>query len=184
MVRYPLLALFWCLLATFQFLLWWLFLSPVLVLLKRDTYPSWLIWFQPDDTLAIGDGMFGSREAAFTKNYPIWLSRYVRSVMWGCRNPAYGWLSYSQGLKVNNVHYFTEAGTPNVDIGDFGYTLGTVTRTLTNGDGVKYFDWKHAGKWNDRLGYMLRFGWNLQPEFKNGEVRNMYVDIRPFISLH
>lgn len=181
-IRYILLALIWIVLAVVQFLLGWLLLAPWLVILQRDTYPAWLGWFQPDDTLAIGDTMYGEREAVFTKPYPQWLARYVRGVMWGCRNPAYGWLA-ARGIIIPGTQYdFTAFGNPNIDIGDFGATFGKCYRTATF-NGINYFDWKRVWAWNTSYGAMVRFGWNLSAPFKAGEVRNLYVDIRPRIKL-
>lgn len=186
--RYILFALIWIVLAAFQFLFGWLLLAPWLVILHRDTYPAWLGWFQPDDTPAIGDEMYGEREAAFTKSYPVWLARYVRGVMWGCRNPAYGWLA-ARGIVIPGTQYdFTAYGNPNIDIGDFGATFGKCYRTATI-NGFDYFDWKLVSDrdWLFRhskdYGWMLRFGWNLSAPFKIGEVRNLYVDVRPRIKL-
>jgi hypothetical protein len=181
-LRYLPLALIWIVLVAFQFLLGWLFLSPWLVILRRDTYPTTLGWFQPDDTPAVGDAMYGAKEAAFTASYPVWLARYVRSVMWGCRNPAYGWLA-ARGIAIQPQPTTSSvSGDSAIDIGDFGATFGKCYRLATI-NGVNYFDWKLVGTWGNKYGYMVRFGWNLSAPFKPGEVRNLYVDVRPRIKL-
>jgi len=167
--------------------------SPLIALfINRNGYlPSWLSWFQTADNPAIGDAIYGNKEAAFTAKYPRWLAYYIRGVMWGCRNPAYGF-SNATGLTINLDVFFMPykvVGDENVDIGfDEAtqkpiYTLGTVYRTLWNGDGKQYFDWKHAGRWSANYGFMVRFGWNLDPALLNGQRRSLYVDVRPRIAL-
>ena len=186
-IRYIPLALFWLVLAAFQFLFGCALLSPWLVILQRDTYPALLGWFQPDDTPAIGDAMYGNNEALFTKSYPVWLARYVRGVMWGCRNPAYGWLA-ARGIKILYQPTVAISGNPNIDIGDFGATFGKCYRTASI-NGVDYFDWKLVSdrdwlfRHSNEYGWMIRFGWNLAAPFRAGEVRNLYVDVRPRIKL-
>ncbi|KAF0205482.1 MAG: hypothetical protein FD173_925 [Gallionellaceae bacterium] len=188
-VRYLLSAAFWIILALIQFLLGWLFLSPWLVVMRRDTYPAVLGWFQPDDTPAIGDAMYGAKEAAFTASYPVWLARYVRSVMWGCRNPAYGWLA-ARGIRADRIEVELVYGDPFIDIGDFGARFGKCFRKATI-NGKRYFDWKLVGNrdWLGRpskdYGYMVRFGWNLAVGYSPmpETTRNLYVDVRPRIKL-
>lgn len=180
-LRYITLALIWIVLAAFQFLLGWLFLSPWLVILRRDTYPTVLGWFQPDDTPAIGDAMYGAKEAAFTASYPAWLARYVRSVMWGCRNPAYGWLA-ARGIRAGHIDIELMYGDPFIDIGNASARFGKCFRKSTV-DGYNYFDFKVVGRWGQKYGYMVRFGWNLSVGYSpiTGTARNLYVDVRPLI---
>ncbi|MFA5826871.1 MAG: hypothetical protein WC825_12995 [Gallionellaceae bacterium] len=52
-----------------------------------------------------------------------------------------------------------------------------------NGDGVKFFEFKAAGRWTANYAWMVQFGWNLAPVLRNGEVRNLYVGVRPRVSL-
>lgn len=152
--------------------------SPIICLfINKDGYlPSWLSWFQTQDNPAIGDKMFHDREMSWTQ------SNYLRGIFWAIRNPAYGFMS-ENGLTVWNVHSYISNG-PDVDIGDFGYILGSVYRTCTNND-KEYFNYKSAGKWNDNFGWMVEFGWSLKDIHRevNGSNRRLCVDIRPRISL-
>lgn len=158
--------------------------SPVISLFidKHGNLPYWLSWFQTDDAPAYGDKMFQDREMAYTKNLPDWLSRYIRGIAWAIRNPAYGFMS-SCGIRVNEITEYQTSGK-EIDIGDGGYNLGTVFRTCRN-NGIKYFNFKAANKWNDKYGWMIEFGWTLNNVDKelDGVVRRLAIDIRPLIKL-
>jgi len=158
--------------------------SPLLMLfLNKDGYlPKIFSWFQTEDAPAIGDQMFADREMAWTKKYPTWLSNYLRGLFWAIRNPAYGYMA-AYGITVDKITDYKSSG-PEIDIGDGGYTLGEVTRTCKN-NGVKYFDFKKAGKWNSNYGWMIQFGWSLNniETATKGTNRRLCIDVRPRISL-
>lgn len=164
--------------------------SPLIALfISRSGYlPWWLSWFQTDDNPATGDDMFKRNQMAWTLNLWPWWARYFQGIFWAIRNPAYGFSS-RYGMPVFNAHSCTESGTPNIDIGRDEvtgaavYTLGHVYRTAINGDGVKFFEFKAAGRWTANYAWMVQFGWNLAPVLRNGEVRNLYVGVRPRVSI-
>lgn len=188
--RYVLFALVAVFLKAFQFLLGWLLIAPFV---QADGNLPSLFWlrllFQPDDTPAIGDEMFGSREMAHTATWRWkWAARWWRATQWGMRNPAYGWDSNVCGMRVFAPYSFTISGNKNIDIGYDGNgtciaVLGSVFRTCID-DGREYFEWKFAFSWpGNRYACMCSFGWNLGSVFKFGQVRNLRIDIRPRISL-
>ena len=153
--------------------------SPVIYLfLNKEGYlPSWLSWFQTEDAPAIGDQMFADNEAKGIT------SHYIRGILWGIRNPAYGFMA-SCGIKISDITEYTESG-PEVDIGDGGYSLGSVYRSCKN-DCTKYFNYKAAGKWfSTDYAWMVEFGWSLNhiDKASSGTIRRMTVDIRPRILL-
>jgi len=159
-------------------------LAPIIPLFigKDLMLPSWLSWFQTTDATATGDQMFWDREMAYTKDYSPFRQRYVRGFNWALRNPGYGYMQ-THGLTVGDVSEY-DSPVFDVDIGDHGYTLGSVYRTCKN-DGKKYFQYKKAGKWSESTAWMLEFGYsikNLDKEEK-GSTRRLIVDIRPRISL-
>jgi hypothetical protein len=172
-IRYIPIALFWIVLA----LICWAF-APVIARfmdMKTQMLPKRLGWFQTDDNLCTGDDSFKNKEMAGITDM------YVICAAWLRRNPAYGWLS-ARGVKILYLPTVTVTGNPNIDIGDFGATFGKCYRTASI-NGFDYFDWKLVGRWSENYGYMLRFGWNLAAPFSLGEVRNLYVDVRPRIKL-
>lgn len=159
-------------------------LAPVIpFFVNADGYlPKWLAWFQTQDAPAIGDQMFHDREMAFAKSYPAWEFHYLCALLWAMRNPGYGFMQL-HGLTVREIRNFTNDG-PDVDIGDAGYRLGRVIRTCEQ-DGKRYFDFKAAGKWNDRYGWMVQFGWSLNGIQSDpiGTKRSLKLEIRPRIAL-
>jgi hypothetical protein len=152
--------------------------QPVIALfVKPDgNLPYFLKWFQPFDTLATGDENFWNNEMKGVT------SNYLRCLFWGWRNPAWGFMGYA-GFITSNLSEFTSSGN-EIDIGDFGYTLGSVFRTVKN-NSTKYFDYKRAGAWNSNYGWMIQFGWSLNGVDKSpaGEVCRLCIDIRPKIKL-
>lgn len=173
-LRYLLSAIPYCFLAAFQFTLGWLFIAPFVR--KDGNYPTLLrAWFQPDDTLAIGDVMLGNNEAhTYANNY------YLRAVVWGCRNPAYGWLARC-GISTADYSLVKFSGAPGVDIGDFGAKFGSYFK-VAKCAGRYYFDYKKVGRWfGTNYGYQIRFGWNLDADFSPiaGTVRGLQVEVRP-----
>lgn len=186
--RYVFLAFAYVILALIQFFLGWLFLAPVLVFCKSGYYPDiWIFrWAQPTDSPAIGDAMYGSREAAFTQKYWKWFARYIRGIMWGCRNPAYGFLD-ANGFTVDGAHNPTQDGADYIDIGydDTGKCikhLGSQTRTIEQ-NGLTYFSYRAAGAWGANYGWMVAFGYDVQPSMDQGSKRSLLVGVRPRISL-
>ena len=159
-------------------------LSPILPFFINDEgyLQSWLSWFQTQDAPAVGDQSFIDREMSYTKDYAPWRKKWVCGFNWALRNPAYGFMQL-HGITVMVISEYTSTGQ-EVDIGDNGYTLGSVYRTCKNNN-VKYFDYKKVGKWSDRYGYMVQFGWSLNNIDKEavGAKRRIIVDIRPRVSL-
>ena len=159
--------------------------SPVICLfLTEDGYlPSWLSWFQTPDNPAIGDDMFHRKEMSWTK------SHYLYGIFWAIRNPAYGFAD-TCGFLVKGPATTSSVGTEGIDIGrdeSTGLataTFGSVYRTLRNGDGKNYFEWRVAGKWNNDLAWLIQLGWSLHPPvLADNSTHNLCVYIRPFISL-
>lgn len=178
-LRYIPRALIWIVLA----LICWIF-APVIARrmnIKTQMLPKRLGWFQTDDNLCTGDDSFKQNEMAGVTDLYVICSAWLR------RNPAYGWLA-ARGVVIPTGFNYTCIGDPLIDIGDFGARFGVCYRTATI-NGKRYFDWKLVGNrdWLGRpskdYGYMVRFGWNLAAPFKTGEVRNLYVDVRPRIKL-
>ena len=162
----------------FQMSLGWLFIAPF-VQADGNLPPLLRTWFQPIDSPAIGDTAYANKEALFTTNYPRWLSYYIRAVMWGARNPAYGWDNVC-GFTIQDSNVHSISGNPMVDIGTQA-TFGLVTRSLTQNN-ITYFDWKYAGAWTTNYGYMLRFGWVMN-SFAIGYRAQLTIDVRPLIKL-
>ena len=171
-IRYLLSALFVITIMAIQFCFSWF----IALFVKADGhYPTLLKIFEPYDTLATGDQMFWDNEMkGITSNYR-------RALAWGMRNCGYGAMGY-MGFKCDKVTDFISNG-PEIDIGDFGYVLGSVTRTVRN-NGTKYFDYKRAGRWSESYGWMIQFGWSLNfGAYHPGDIRRLCLDIRPRIKL-
>lgn len=173
MIRYLLSAAIVLVVMVVQFCFSWL----IALFVKADGhYPALLKIFEPYDTLATGDQNFWDKEMQGVT------SNYWRALHWGMRNCGYGAMGY-MGFKKGVVKDYLTTGA-EIDIGDGGYTLGSVYRTCTN-DGVKYFDYKRAGRWNSDYGWMLQFGWSLNgvESAPKGDIRRLCIDIRPRIKL-
>jgi len=190
LIRYLLLALIAVILKAVQFFLGWFLIAPFV---KADGNLPRLFWlrllFQPDDSPAIGDAKFGSREMWYTATWSWkWAARWWRATQWGMRNPAYGWDSNVCGMRVFAPHTFAISGNPDIDIGydengNCIAVLGHYFRTCID-DGRQYFEWKFAFAWpGNRYACMCSFGWNLGGVFKFDQVRNLRIDIRPRVSL-
>jgi len=182
----------WSLLAFIQIVLMVLnvILTPIMsvYLIWNDNLPKTLSYFQTSDAPAIGDEMFYNKEMAFTHKLPVWLSRYIRGIAWAIRNPAYGFAD-TAGVVLKNAHDKVLVGPEMVDIGRDEITglpityFGKSIRTLTNGDGNKYFEYRHAGKWNNKLAWFIQLGWSLSNDTEDGSIKHLCVYIRPFISI-
>ena len=159
----------------FQFTLGWLFIAPFV---KSDgNLPEPLkTLFQPDDSLAIGDDpkvspwLYQDKEGAFTKSYPQWLRNYVLAVLWGARNPAYG---FDALVGINKNIEIVYSKGQHIDFGEGNNLGGRVIVTKT-------------GHWNliyafaipkTNRGFLISLGWNLQGEVNFSSIRNMKIDI-------
>jgi hypothetical protein len=195
-IVYAIFAIINVVLMAVQFITGWLWLAPILVIMQRDTYPCWLNVFQPVDSLATGDFesakvRFQDREGAFTKKYPAWLRRYILAVIWGCRNPAYGWSQRTAAFRASKLQSYMSLNHNYIDIGRDDNTgkcianLGTDFRILTNGlCGITYFQFIQAKRWfNTDYAYMVSLGWNVRKDIPVGELISLQVVFRPFVSL-
>ncbi len=178
----------WGLLAFIQFILMIInaVFSPIISLfISRAGYlPEWLSYFQTTDAPAIGDESFHQNEMSWTAAYPKFLSNYICGIAWAIRNPAYGFADRA-GFIINNPHSFTttrKSGLPDIDVGETSAVVGSVFRTLINGDGKKYFEYRRVGRWNANYVWYIQIGWSI-PElsFVNGERCHLCVYIRPRI---
>lgn len=158
-----------------QVCLGWLLIAPFVKSDGHLPYPLRYI-FEPDDTLAIGDEMFRTREMAGTSSY------YRLAEAWGRRNPAYGYDSL-----VGCPSDIVIIKSYGQDI-DWGYDA--------NENAVYTLGWQvivaERGYWNLRCallmpypfrwvfpdrGFLCQFGWNLRGDVNFSKIRNLKIDI-------
>jgi hypothetical protein len=156
-------------LKTFQVLLGWAFIAPFVKADGHLPYPLRSL-FEPDDTLAIGDEMFRSREMAGITSY------YRLAEAWGRRNPAYG---YDALVGCPADITILKSYGKSVDWGYDGQENAIYTT------GIQIILAEH-GYWNLRLAFIIpfttrgllcSFGWNLLGEVVNSNTRNLKIDI-------
>jgi hypothetical protein len=178
----------------------WLFLAIIQVILMiihavfsmiiclfihHGMLPWWLRVFQTPDALAIGDQSFHENEMAWTKGLPLWLQNYICGMAGAIRNPAYGFADMA-GVVFDKPSCFTttaQPGKPDIDVGDHS-TFGEVYRTVFNGDGKEYFEFRLAGKWSASLAWYIQLGWSLPADGQFDQSRrHLCVYVRPFIKI-
>lgn len=179
-LRYSLLAVLQLFLMVTQLCFSWLIAAFID---KQGHLPIFLKWFEPTDSLATGDQMYWDREMLFTKYYPERWQRYVRGFFWGMRNPAYGFADRA-GYTIQNASKFTTTrpvtSDNDIDIGDNGANFGSVYRTITNGDGKKYFEYRKVAKWNEKYAWFIQLGWTVPATtLVEGDRQHLCVYIRP-----
>ena len=166
----------------FSFLFGWLLIAPWIWVKMDGNYPQPIrALFQPSDSPAIGDSMYAENQMAWTSKLPRWIAYYIRATCWStARNPFYGFDSLV-GFTIQNPISCVESGDPKTDIG-LQATFGCLKRSVRNGNGRLYFDYKVAGSWTNSYGYMYRLGWSIN-SFSEGYHANLQIDIRPRIKL-
>ena len=104
--------------------------------------------------------MYWDKEMAYCMDWPVWIRNYWLALNWGMRNPAFGFADLA-GFDLHNGSEFKSAGNPNIDVGESGATVGSLFRSVVNGDGNKYFEYRKVWRWNStHVGY-VQFGWSL-----------------------
>lgn len=170
--------------------------SPLIALFARQdgTYPAWLFWaFGTRDCPVWGDERYLEQDMAWVKPYPLWFQRYILTVAWNVRNPAYSFSQFTAAVVLRNPWDYKRTGDEYVDIGynvsdrKARLNLGSLLRTVES-DGDKYFDYIKAARWgSSNYGWMVRFGWNLELDaldrFDREKRRCLNVGIRPLINL-
>lgn len=161
--------------------------SPIICLfIRHGMLPWWLKVFQTPDALAIGDLSFHQREMAWTNKLPRWLGNYICGIAWAIRNPAYGFADMAGFIIDNPYGYKTtrENSQPEIDVGEGSAVEGCVYRTIYNGDGLKYFEYRKVKKWFfGDVYFFVQLGWSIPTVvYINGERRHLCVYIRPFAS--
>lgn len=168
--------------------------SPVIALFAKSdgTYPAWLYWaFGTRDCPVWGDDRYLEQDMAWVKQFEQeqWLQRYILTVAWNCRNPAYSFSQYTAAVVILNPINYSQKGDSYVDIGynvsdrKARLNLGTQLRRVES-DGRSYFEYVKAARWgNTNWGYMVNFGWNLEAIENRNKLRCLNVGIRPLINL-
>lgn len=161
-------------------------LSPILpFFIRAGQYPKWLSWFQTADSPAWGDEAFHINQMAWTDRLPTALALHIRAMFWALRNPAYGYDDWA-GVTVLDGFQYSHKGREDVNIGRdvqgmVHLTEGTLTRSLVNGDGNRYFEYTKLYRWNAKRAWRITFGWHLHPELKVGAKRLLRVTINPWM---
>jgi hypothetical protein len=165
-LRYLILATLQVILMAFQ----WIFSFLIALSVTRDGhlrfFPS---IFEPTDSLAIGDRMYWDNEMAYTKNWPFWIRQYWLALNWGMRNPAYGFANLAS-FTIKECFTFTTTckELPDIDLGEGGAVIGEVTRSIVNGDGKKYFEYRSIKMYSKTNCYYIQVGWSIP--FDGGKV--------------
>ena len=134
--------------------------------------------FEPTDSLAIGDSDYWNNEMSYCMDWTISIRNYWLALNWGMRNPAYGFANIA-GFDLQNYADYKLTGNPNIDVGWAGATIGSMLKTLTNGDGKKYFEYRKVWRWNSSYVCYLQLGWSLS-NLEAGR-KHLCVYIRPFV---
>jgi hypothetical protein len=176
--RYIFLAVIQVILMLYSVLTGWVTIAPFIKSDGHLPYPL-RYWFEPTDSPAIGDDAYLSNEGAWTMKYPQWIRNYMLCYLWSClRNPAYGFANQA-GFDLLDPTNFISVGNPNIDVGDSGAITGSVYRTLTNGDGRLYFEYRKIFRWSSSLVCYIQLGWSLS-SLEPGR-KHLCVYIRPFV---
>jgi len=176
-LRYLILAIPQVFLMLFSALTGWITIAPFVKSDGHLPYPL-RYWFEPTDSPAIGDEMYLANEGAWAMKYPQWLRNYMLCYLWSClRNPAYGFADMA-GFDLYNPHDFDITGNPNIDVGDSGAVIGSLYRTVVNGDYREYFEYRKIFRWNSSYVCFIQLGWSLS-SIEEGR-KHLCVYIRPF----
>ena len=150
-------------------------LAPILPLFVRaDGYlPGWLSWFQTPDNPAYGDRSFHDNQMWWTR------SRYLWTVFWQWRNPAYGFDFAVLGMPVLPgfiVRFWGDDLVSNAPLHN-----GWVFRRLIIGCET-YWQFYLVYAWTATKCLRINLGWKLWGDLQVGQVRPLVFSINPWIA--
>ena len=155
-LRYLILSIIQVFLMLVQFCFSWLIALSVTKEGHLRFLPS---LFEPTDSLAIGDRAYWDNEMSYCMDWPQWIRNYWLALNWGMRNPAYGFADMA-AVTLKYAHDFTSFGDPSVDVGIIT-TPGAVYRTIINGDGKKYFEYRFVRINSAKSAFYIQLGWSI-----------------------
>lgn len=144
--------------------------APILPLfVGADGYlPRWLWWFQTPDNPAWGDWQFQHEQMAWTQ------SRYLWTVFWLWRNPAYGFDFEVLGAQVPRGFAYSCRGDERV--GNAPLHEGMAIRRMN-----QYWQLYYVKAWSPTKCLRINLGWKLWGELKAGQVRPLVISINPWM---
>jgi hypothetical protein len=150
-------------------------LAPALALFRQadDRLPAWLSWFQQPDTPCCGDAAFHANQMSWTQ------SKYLWTVFWMWRNPAYGFDSAVLGARISWIWGYYSWGDELV--GNSPLHNGWVFRKLVTG-GHTYWQFYFVHGWTDTKCLRVNLGWKLWGDLQVGQVRSLVFSPNPWIA--
>ena len=148
-------------------------LAPLLPLFVRaDGYlPGWLSWLQTPDNPACGDDAFHTNQMAWTQ------SKYLWTVFWLWRNPAYGFDAVL-GVQIPQDVVYSCCGDELVS--NTPLHNGWVFRKIIAGNAV-YWQLYIVHGWTDVKCLRINLGWKLWGDLQAGQTRPLVMSINPWI---
>lgn len=150
-------------------------LAPVLALFRQadDRLPAWLSWFQQPDTPCCGDVAFHANQMSWTS------SKYLWTVFWQWRNPAYGFDASVLGAQVLDGFVYSSCGDELV--GNSPLHNGWVFRKMVIGN-VTYWQFYFVHGWTDTKCLRVNLGWKLWGNLQPGQARSLVISANPWIA--
>ena len=150
-------------------------ITPILPFLVRDNgyLPDWLSWFQTPDNPAFGDRQFHGTQMSWTR------SKYLWTVFWLWRNPAYGFDFTVLGMPVLPgfvVKRWGDDMTSNSPLHN-----GWVFRRLIIGC-ESYWQFYLVHAWTETKCLRINLGWKLWGDLQIGQVRPLVISFNPWIA--
>lgn len=149
-------------------------LSPILPLFASEDgwLPTWLWWFQTPDAPIDGDSGW---KDLYKHPYVNKLSRYLRRVLWLCRNPSYGFnwtILASKPLPKE----WTYEGDLDCDNSVLSNTRKVTKITVFCGEYFHKRYYRKIGSTNRC--FQLNYGWNMHALCKNGKQEGVKAKYR------
>ncbi len=150
-------------------------LAPVLALFRQadDRLPAWLSWFQQPDTPCCGDAAFHANQMAWTQRKYLW------TVFWLWRNPAYGFDAAVLGVTIQDGFVYRSWGDELV--GNSPLHNGWVFR-LVESAGATYWQFYFVHGWTDVKCLRLNLGWKLWGDLQPRQTRSLVCSPNPWIA--
>lgn len=150
-------------------------LAPIIALFRQadDRLPGWLSWFQQPDTPCCGDAAFHTNQIAWTTNKYLW------TVFWQWRNPAYGFDATVLGVKIPNNFTYTSCGDELVS--NSPLHNGYVFRKILV-DNKTYWQFYFVHGWTTTKCLRVNLGWKLWGDLPPGHTRSLVISANPCIA--
>ena len=150
-------------------------LAPALALFRQadDRLPAWLSWFQQPDTPCCGDAAFHANQMSWTQNKYLW------TVFWLWRNPAYGFDAAVLGVTLQDGFVYRSWGDELVS--NSPLHNGWVFR-LVESAGATYWQLYFVHGWTNTKCLRVHLGWKLWGDLQPGQTRSLVFSPNPWIA--